>query len=76
MENGYGGGDEVTMLRRHLRETLTKFGVGVNRAVVASQSIQKYSYIDIRKSSVYEKQNLDRKARSSLDSEKKWGCSS
>lgn len=67
---GYGGGDEVNMLQRHLLGTSTKFGVGAKRAVVASHLIQKYGYIDIRKSSLYEKQNLNWKAHNSLDSEK------
>lgn len=58
------------MLQRHLLGTSTKFGVGANRAVVASHLIQKYGYIDIRKSSLYEKQNLSWKAENSLDSEK------
>ncbi|KAL5164800.1 putative tetraacyldisaccharide 4'-kinase, mitochondrial [Glycine soja] len=67
---GYGGGDEVNMLRRHLLGTSTKFGVGANRAVVASHFIQKYGYIDIGKSSWHEKQYLDQKVQDSLDSEK------
>ncbi|MCH96838.1 putative tetraacyldisaccharide 4'-kinase mitochondrial-like, partial [Trifolium medium] len=56
---GYGGGDEVNMLQRHLLGTPTKIGVGPNRAAVASHLINKYGYIDIRKSPLYEKQNLD-----------------
>lgn len=67
---GYGGGDEVNMLQRHFLGTPTKFGVGPNRAAVANQFIQKYGYIDIRKSSWYEKQNRDGKVQNSLDSEK------
>jgi len=58
------------MLQRHLLGTPTKFGVGANRAAVASSLIQKYGYIDIRNSSLYEKQNHDQKAQNSLDSEK------
>ncbi|KAG4377357.1 hypothetical protein GLYMA_18G095150v4 [Glycine max] len=58
------------MLRRHLLGTSTKFGVGANRAVVASHFIQKYGYIDIGKSSWHEKQYLDQKVQDSLDSEK------
>jgi len=61
---GYGGGDEVNMLRRHLLGTPTKFGVGANRTAVASSFIQKYGYIDIRNS------NHEQKAQNSLDSEK------
>lgn len=67
---GYGGGDEVNMLRRRLLGTSTKFGVGANRAAVASHLIKKHGYIDIRKGSWYEKQKLDCKVQSSLDSEK------
>ncbi|KAH1197396.1 putative tetraacyldisaccharide 4'-kinase, mitochondrial [Glycine max] len=70
VSRGYGGGDEVNMLRRHLLGTSTKFGVGANRAVVASHFIQKYGYIDIGKSSWHEKQYLDQKVQDSLDSEK------
>ncbi|XP_027343831.1 probable tetraacyldisaccharide 4'-kinase, mitochondrial [Abrus precatorius] len=70
LSRGYGGGDEVNMLRRHLRGTPTKIGVGANRAVVASHFIQKYGYIDICKSSWYGKQNLDWKVQDFLDSEK------
>ncbi|KAI5409309.1 hypothetical protein KIW84_054931 [Lathyrus oleraceus] len=70
LSRGYGGGDEVNMLQRHLLGTSTKFGVGAKRAVVASHLIQKYGYIDIRKTSLYEKQNLNWKAHNSLDSEK------
>lgn len=58
------------MLKRHLLGTPTKFGVGANRAAVASSLIKKYGYIDIRNSSLYEKQNHDQKARNSLDSKK------
>lgn len=58
------------MLQRHLLGTPTKFGVGANRAAVASQFIQKYGYIDIHKSSLYEKQNHDWKVQNSIDSEK------
>lgn len=67
---GYGGGDELNMLRRHFIGTPTKFGVGANRAAVASHFIQKYGYIDIGKSSWHEKQYLDRKVDYSFDSEK------
>lgn len=67
---GYGGGDEVNMLRRHLLGTPTKFGVGANRAAVASRFIQKYGYVDIGKSSWHEKQYLDEKVQDSVDSEK------
>lgn len=70
LSRGYGGGDEVNMLQRHLLGTPTKFGVGANRAAVASSLIQKYGYIDIRNSSLYEKQNHDQKAQNYLDSEK------
>ncbi|XP_057434253.1 probable tetraacyldisaccharide 4'-kinase, mitochondrial [Lotus japonicus] len=70
LSRGYGGGDEVNMLRRRLLGTSTKFGVGANRAAVASHLIQKHGYIDIRKGSWYEKQKLDCKVQSSLDSEK------
>ncbi|XP_027190230.1 probable tetraacyldisaccharide 4'-kinase, mitochondrial isoform X2 [Cicer arietinum] len=70
IKKGYGGGDEVNMLQRHLLGTPTKFGVGANRASVASHLIQKYGYIDIRKSSLYEKQNCYSKVQNSLDSEK------
>ena len=58
------------MLRRHLLGTPTKFGVGANRAAVASRFIQKYGYVDIGKSSWHEKQYLDQKVQDSLDSEK------
>ncbi|KRG98742.1 hypothetical protein GLYMA_18G095300v4 [Glycine max] len=67
---GYGGGDEVNMLRRLLLGTPTKFGVGANGAGVASHFIQKYGCIDIDKSSWHEKQYLDQKVQDSLDSEK------
>ncbi|KAK7305129.1 hypothetical protein VNO77_43029 [Canavalia gladiata] len=70
LSRGYGGGDEVNMLRRQLLGTPTKFGVGANRAAVASHFIQKYGYIDIGKSSWCGKQNLDWKVQDSLDSEK------
>ncbi|XP_061348916.1 probable tetraacyldisaccharide 4'-kinase, mitochondrial [Gastrolobium bilobum] len=69
LSRGYGGGDEVNMLRRHLLGTPTKFGVGANRAAVANHFIQKYGYIDTGNSSWYEKQYLDGKVQS-LDSEK------
>ncbi|KAK7287538.1 hypothetical protein RIF29_00819 [Crotalaria pallida] len=55
LSRGYGGGDEVNMLQRHLLGTPAKFGVGANRAAVASHFIKKYGYIDTRKSSWYEK---------------------
>jgi len=58
------------MLRRHLLGTPTKFGVGANRAAVASRFIKKYGYIDICKSSWHEKQNLELKVQDPLDSEK------
>lgn len=61
---GYGGGDEVNMLQRHLLGTPTKFGVGANRAAVACHFIKKYGYVDARKSSWYEK------VHGCLDSEK------
>ncbi|KAK7387097.1 hypothetical protein VNO78_27603 [Psophocarpus tetragonolobus] len=70
LSRGYGGGDEVNMLRRHLVGTPTKFGVGANRAAVASHFIQKYGYIDIGKGSWHEKQCLDEKVQDFLDSEK------
>ncbi|TKY46903.1 tetraacyldisaccharide 4'-kinase [Spatholobus suberectus] len=70
LSRGYGGGDEVNMLRRHLLGTPTKFGVGANRAAVASHFIQKYGYIDIGKSSWHEKQYLDWNVQDSPDSEK------
>uniref|UniRef100_A0A0R0J5P5 tetraacyldisaccharide 4'-kinase n=1 Tax=Glycine max TaxID=3847 RepID=A0A0R0J5P5_SOYBN len=70
LSRGYGGGDEVNMLRRHLLGTPTKFGVGANRAAVASRFIQKYGYVDIGKSSWHEKQYLDEKVQDSVDSEK------
>ncbi|KAK2387204.1 tetraacyldisaccharide 4'-kinase family protein [Trifolium repens] len=70
LSRGYGGGDEVNMLQRHLLGTPAKFGVGANRAVVANHLIKKYGYIDICKNSLYEKQNLDRKDQNSHDSEK------
>ncbi|KAL5077482.1 hypothetical protein RYX36_016466 [Vicia faba] len=68
LSRGYGGGDEVNMLQRHLLGTSTKFGVGANRASVASHLIQKYGYTDCRKSSLYENQNLNWKAQNYLDS--------
>lgn len=58
------------MLWRHLLGTSTKFGVGANRAAVASHLIQKYGHIDIRKSLWHANQNLNWKAHNSLDSEK------
>ena len=58
------------MLQRHLLGTSTKFGVGANRAAVASHFIQKYGCIDTRESPWYEKQHLDQKAYDSVDSEK------
>ncbi|KAK7342248.1 hypothetical protein VNO80_25193 [Phaseolus coccineus] len=64
---GYGDGDEVNMLRRHLLGTPAKFGVGANRAAVASHFIKKYGCIDICKSSWHEKKL---KVQDSLDSEK------
>src|ERR1044072_9410626 len=67
---GYGGGDEVNMLQRHLLGTPTKFGVGANRATVASHLIKKYGYVDIRRSSWHEKQKLECTVQNSLDSEK------
>ncbi|KAK7316774.1 hypothetical protein RJT34_00485 [Clitoria ternatea] len=70
LSRGYGGGDEVNMLRRHLLGTPTKFGIGANRAAVASHFIQKYGYIDISKRSWYEKQYHDQKLPDSLESEK------
>ncbi|KAL9319823.1 hypothetical protein ACSQ67_011662 [Phaseolus vulgaris] len=70
LSRGYGGGDEVNMLQRHLLGTPTKFGVGANRAAVASHFIKKYGYIDICKSSWHEKQYRELKVQDSLDSEK------
>ncbi|XP_027931189.1 probable tetraacyldisaccharide 4'-kinase, mitochondrial [Vigna unguiculata] len=70
LSRGYGGGDEVNMLRRHLLGTPTKIGVGANRAAVARQFIQKYGYIDICKTSWHEKQYLEQKVHDCLDSEK------
>ncbi|XP_020230586.1 probable tetraacyldisaccharide 4'-kinase, mitochondrial isoform X2 [Cajanus cajan] len=70
LSRGYGGGDEVNMLRRHLLGTTTKFGVGANRAAVASHFIQKYGCIDIGKSSWHDRQYVDWKVQDSLDSEK------
>jgi len=58
------------MLQRHLLGTPTKFGVGANRAAVASHFIKKYGYIDICKSSWHEKQYRELKVQDSLDSEK------
>ncbi|CAL0301823.1 unnamed protein product [Lupinus luteus] len=57
LSRGYGGGDEIKMLQRHLLGTPIKLGVGANRAAVACHFIQKYGYIDTRKSSWYEKQD-------------------
>ncbi|XP_017409342.1 probable tetraacyldisaccharide 4'-kinase, mitochondrial [Vigna umbellata] len=70
LSRGYGGGDEVNMLRRHLLGTPTKIGVGANRAAVARHFIRKYGYIDICKTSWHEKQYLERKVQNSLHSEK------
>ncbi|MED6224635.1 hypothetical protein PIB30_086050 [Stylosanthes scabra] len=69
LSRGYAGGDEVNMLRRHLLGTPTKFGVGANRAAVASQLIQRYGYVDTRESSWYRKQHLGHDLNVSLDSE-------
>ncbi|OIW21743.1 hypothetical protein TanjilG_09085 [Lupinus angustifolius] len=57
LSRGYGGGDEIKMLQRHLLETPIKLGIGANRAAVAGHFIQKYGYTDSRKSSWYEKQD-------------------
>ncbi|KAL2322670.1 hypothetical protein Fmac_027049 [Flemingia macrophylla] len=59
LSRGYGGGDEVNMLRRHLHGTTTRFGVGPNRAAVASHLIHKYGCIDIGKSSCHDRQYHD-----------------
>ncbi|KAF7815838.1 pentatricopeptide repeat-containing protein [Senna tora] len=67
---GYGGGDEVNMLRRHFLGTPTKFGVGANRAAVASHFIQKYGYVDTHKSSWNEELSLNWKMQSYPESEK------
>ncbi|XP_020973064.1 probable tetraacyldisaccharide 4'-kinase, mitochondrial isoform X2 [Arachis ipaensis] len=69
LSRGYAGGDEVNMLRRHLLWTPTKFGVGANRAAVASQFIQRYGYVDTRESSWYRKQQLGHELNVSVDSE-------
>ncbi|XP_057724164.1 probable tetraacyldisaccharide 4'-kinase, mitochondrial [Arachis stenosperma] len=69
LSRGYAGGDEVNMLRRHLLWTPTKFGVGANRAAVASQFIQRYGYVDTRESSWYRKQQLGHELNISVDSE-------
>ncbi|XP_054790531.1 probable tetraacyldisaccharide 4'-kinase, mitochondrial isoform X1 [Prosopis cineraria] len=66
LSRGYGGGDEVNMLRRRLFGTAIQFGVGANRVAVASQFIQKYGYI----SSWHEELCLDRKKESYPDSKK------
>ncbi|CAK8565604.1 unnamed protein product [Lathyrus sativus] len=70
LSRGYGGGDEVNMLQRHLLGTSTKLVLAQIELTVASHLIQKYGYTDIRKSSLHEKQNLNQKAHNSLDSEK------
>jgi tetraacyldisaccharide 4'-kinase len=35
LTRGYGGGDEVRLLQKHLQGTSAKFGVGPNRALLA-----------------------------------------
>ena len=67
---GYGGGDEVNMLQRHLHGTPTKVGVGANRAAVAFEFIQKYGYVDTRQSLWYDKLCLDWKVPGCLEPEK------
>ncbi|XP_028796755.1 probable tetraacyldisaccharide 4'-kinase, mitochondrial [Neltuma alba] len=70
LSRGYGGGDEVNMLRRHLSGTTVQFGVGANRAAVASHFIQKYGYINGYQSSWCEELCLSRKKESYRDSKK------
>lgn len=46
MLQGYGGGDEANMLKRHLHGTSAKVGVGANRAATAATLLERYGYIN------------------------------
>ncbi|KAK4275447.1 hypothetical protein QN277_018529 [Acacia crassicarpa] len=70
LSRGYGGGDEVNMLQRHLLGTAVQFGIGANRAAVASHFIKKYGYIKSHQNSWCEELCLHRKKESYPDSKK------
>lgn len=43
---GYAGGDEAKMLRRHLLQTSAKIGVGANRRAIAASVLERYGHMD------------------------------
>lgn len=46
LTRGYAGGDEASMLQRHLTGTSAKIGVGANRGASAASFLGRYGYID------------------------------
>lgn len=62
---GYAGGDEAKMLRRHLLGRSVKIGIGANRAAVAASFLEEYGYVDPHGNNTYSS-----RIQSHLDSEK------
>ena len=52
---GYGGGDEASMLQRYLIGKSAKIGVGVNRAATTSFFLQRYGYMNQHSINCYER---------------------
>ncbi|XP_078439103.1 tetraacyldisaccharide 4'-kinase family protein [Wolffia australiana] len=44
LSRGYAGGDESTMLQRHLQNTPARIGIGANRTKVAASILEKYGF--------------------------------
>lgn len=52
---GYAGGDEAKMLRRHLAGSSVKVGVGADRRATAAWFFNKYGYVESQSSTLAEK---------------------
>ncbi|OVA07816.1 Tetraacyldisaccharide 4'-kinase [Macleaya cordata] len=60
LTRGYAGGDEARMLQRHLLNTSTKVGMGVDRAATAARFFERYGYLDPCGSMYFERLFPDR----------------
>ncbi|KAM0952233.1 putative tetraacyldisaccharide 4'-kinase [Dioscorea sansibarensis] len=48
LTRGYGGGDEVKMLKRHLLRTSARIGVGSNRKAIADSLFERHGFMDVK----------------------------